>query len=848
PAPGPGPAPGDTTPPAGPTLSYRELTSAGTAGDTVWLRRGTAGGFTVTAAAADAESGIRRVSFPALGDGWTGGGDVTAAPYRMRYRFTAGAAVPAQGLRVTATNGASLTSAPAALNVRRDEHLPQTAIACDGGSCDGEPADGPVTVTLNATDAGSGVDRIVYTLDGSAPTRSTGTRYAGPFEVEHATDLRYRAYDRAGNEEALRTSRVAIAPPPDTLNAPPADPSLPSNVGSATEFLYTGPDAVQTGVADGTIQPWRAAALRGRVLNAEGAPVAGVMVRILDRPELGRTVTRADGRFDLAVNGGGSVVLDFEKAGFIDVQRMIEVPWQDYVHVDDVVLLGYDPKVTEIDLDSPEPIQTARGTAKADLDRARQATVMFRQGTNAEMTLPDGSKQELDTLHFRATEYTVGSHGAERMPADLPATSGYTYAVELSADEAVAADATGITFDKPVAFYLENFLDFNVGSAVPVGWYDRERGVWVPEPNGRVIEIVGETGGRADVNLDRDPGADPDRYAEFGLTNAEREELAGLYAPGQSLWRVQLSHFSPIDCNWLSRLGRPGGPGPDNDPASKTTRYYYGDLGNPFLLTASRSASGVLTTYYYDDAGALFALQRGGARFYVGSDQVGTPRVVTNATGTVVKTLTYDSFGVLTEDSDPSFELPIGFAGGLADPTTGLVRFGYRDYDPVAGRWTARDPVFYGGGQANLFAYVSNNPVTMRDPTGLWCIEATGYSGVGGGAKLCHDKDGTSLCLEVGFGLGGSVGLDSGPMELPGSEIEAELKGKCGPIGAGAKCKFDECGLNCKPRGEAGPFKVEPDKVGVKVMTTSGAKAVLEGTKCSLQGKLAGRVCRAWRN
>jgi hypothetical protein len=144
--------------------------------------------------------------------------------------------------------------------------------------------------------------------------------------------------------------------------------------------------------------------------------------------------------------------------------------------------------------------------------------------------------------------------------------------------------------------------------------------------------------------------------------------------------------------------------------------------------------------------------------------------------------------------------------------------------------------------------YVGNNPLTLRDPTGLWCIEAVGYSGVGGGAKLCHSDEGTSLCVEVGFGLGGSLGLDSGDMELPGSEIEAELKAKCGPIGAGGKCKFDECGLNCKPKGEIGPLKIEKDKAGINVRKISGAKAVLEGTKCSLGGKLAGRVCRAWRN
>jgi len=80
------------------------------------------------------------------------------------------------------------------------------------------------------------------------------------------------------------------------------------------------------------------------------------------------------------------------------------------------------------------------------------------------------------------------------------------------------------------------------------------------------------------------------------------------------------------------------------------------------------------------------------ATYYLTYDQVGSLRAVTDSTGAIVKRIDYDSFGKILSDSNPSFTVPLSFAGGLHDRDTGLVRFGARDYDPAIGKWTAKDP------------------------------------------------------------------------------------------------------------------------------------------------------------
>jgi RHS repeat-associated protein len=140
------------------------------------------------------------------------------------------------------------------------------------------------------------------------------------------------------------------------------------------------------------------------------------------------------------------------------------------------------------------------------------------------------------------------------------------------------------------------------------------------------------------------------------------------------------------------------------------------------------SAGRVVSRFGYDNAGHLALVERGGATYRVITDTVGSPRLILNSrTGAVAEEITYDAWGNVTRDAAPRF-IPIGFAGGLRDPDTGLVRFGARDYDPTTGRWTAADPIRFAGGDANLYRYAAADPVNLTDRTGLvWCAE-TGRS------------------------------------------------------------------------------------------------------------------------
>jgi RHS repeat-associated protein len=307
----------------------------------------------------------------------------------------------------------------------------------------------------------------------------------------------------------------------------------------------------------------RVAVLRGKVKDGNNAALPKVKVTILNHPEFGQTLTRADGAFDMAVNGGGLLTLKFEKVGLMPAQRQLMTPWQDYVIDEDVVMLPYDDRVTSVDLSANTPIQVVTGNSVTDSSGSRRNVLMFKQGTSAVMTLPGGSTQSLSLLHVRSTEYTAGPLGLAAMPGDLPATSAFTYASEFSLDEAVGSGATAVSFSQPVAQYNENFLNFPVGTVIPSGSYDKTTGIWMPSTNGLVVKILSVSSGAANLDIDGsgNPASDASLTA-LGINAAERQQLATLFSVGQTLWRVPLNHFSAWDSNF--GFGPPGSGGPPN--------------------------------------------------------------------------------------------------------------------------------------------------------------------------------------------------------------------------------------------------------------------------------------------
>ena len=146
--------------------------------------------------------------------------------------------------------------------------------------------------------------------------------------------------------------------------------------------------------------------------------------------------------------------------------------------------------------------------------------------------------------------------------------------------------------------------------------------------------------------------------------------------------------------------------------------FLYQDQLNP-VAEVDGNGNVVARFVYASKANVPDYLEKGGVTYRIISDQLGSPRLVVNTTdGTIAQRLDYDEFGNVIIDTNPGFQ-PFGFAGGIYDQDTQLVRFGARDYDTKTGRWTAKDPLVFAGGDTNLYGYVLDDPINFIDPPGL---------------------------------------------------------------------------------------------------------------------------------
>src|SRR5487761_760419 len=100
-------------------------------------------------------------------------------------------------------------------------------------------------------------------------------------------------------------------------------------------------------------------------------------------------------------------------------------------------------------------------------------------------------------------------------------------------------------------------------------------------------------------------------------------------------------------------------------------------------------------------------------------DNLGSERYVIDNSSNVEDQLVYDSFGVVSYESNPSIHHFAGYAGGHVDPNTGLVLFYHRPYEPATGHWLTPDPAGFAAGDSNLERYVGNRVTVQVDPLGL---------------------------------------------------------------------------------------------------------------------------------
>ncbi|MEK7990382.1 MAG: hypothetical protein VSS52_005195, partial [Thiotrichaceae bacterium] len=311
--------------------------------------------------------------------------------------------------------------------------------------------------------------------------------------------------------------------------------------------LYSGDNPIQTNIMPNANLE---AIIQGKVIDADNQPLTNVSISIKAHDEYGQTITTCNGSFNMAVDINKSLTINYQKTGYLPIQRKVEIAQQD-TQVESVIMHKLDSAVTKIDLTANTSIQVAKSTVVSDIDGNRQTRVFFPQGTTASMTLPDGTTQVLTQLDVRATEYTVGDDKQKSLPAPLPADGEFegidTYTVELSVDQAIIVGATQVNFNQPVMLYVDNFFEFPEGIEIPMIWYNYEQSNWVESDDGRIIKIIGIENGFAVLDVDGNgQAATQVQLSELGITDAERQQLAIEYSVGKSLWRIPVTHFTPF--------------------------------------------------------------------------------------------------------------------------------------------------------------------------------------------------------------------------------------------------------------------------------------------------------------
>ena len=316
-----------------------------------------------------------------------------------------------------------------------------------------------------------------------------------------------------------------------------------------------------------------------------------------------------------------------------------------------------------------------------------------------------------------ATSYAYDSTGA--LASETTTANGnalYTYTLTRDVLDRIVRNVEtvgGITTDTRFAYDSTGRLSEVMRDGVPYASYQYDA-------NGNRTRRTSSAGIEAGV-MDAQ-----DRLTSYGGTTYQYTDAGELRLAitGPDTTRYHYDALSAL--RWVTL---PGGARIDyviDATARRIGRKVNGVLAQGFLyeselrIAAELTPSGaVLSRFVYGtQANVPEYMVRGGTRYRIITDHLGSVRLVVDAaTGAIQQRLDYDEYGRITTNTNPGFQ-PFGYVGGILDDATGLMRFGARDYDARAGRWTTRDPIGLRGGALNLYEYVSGAPLNLTDRTG----------------------------------------------------------------------------------------------------------------------------------
>ncbi|XP_054706781.1 teneurin-m-like [Uloborus diversus] len=452
--------------------------------------------------------------------------------------------------------------------------------------------------------------------------------------------------------------------------------------------------------------------------------------------DLGRALYRYDEKMMLTsiVYGGGKIERNYSASGFINFEA-----WktQDVEIISEFTYRGSSLTRWKMKFNSPFPLTNAVFTYTYD-GMQRPLTVVAKIG-NVQLqplefitNMTTGRKEQIGPFrcYERFHNESIISDGVASVTRQVDSLYRLKFlSIVISDKEVYRVDMQYdnrnlVTQSKIYMKHLgvskvrvQNYSYDEDGQLVEMVGRDHWKFNYDPNGNMVTMQYMGNK-----IDILNDAG---DRIVSFGETPyvldgrgfvTQRGEERFVYNTKRQLTRAFRVGRYDIDYYYDGR----GRLSVRKDNVGNVTQFFYADPSQPFAVThIYNNADGRTITLLYDDRNYPMFILLNKETFYIATDHTGSPLLVYDVYGDVVKEIHRGPYGHVLFDSNPNFYLPVDFQGGLLDPMTGLIHFADRVYDSLVGQWmtpgwddilrTLSNPK-----RLHLYRFNENDPVNVN--------------------------------------------------------------------------------------------------------------------------------------